>query len=44
MEQIITGDPHDDRFSKKYVNLAEERLGSQVLFATDDFSQKKKTY
>ena len=41
MEQIITGDPHDDRYSKKYVNLAEERLGSEVLFATDDFFAEK---
>ena len=41
VEQILTGKPHDDRFSKKYVNLAEERLGAEVLFATDDFFAEK---
>ena len=41
MEQILTGDPHDDRLSAKYVNLAEERLGAEVLFATDDFFAEK---
>ena len=41
VEQIITGKPHDDRLSKKYVNLAEERLGSEVLYATDDFFAEK---
>ena len=41
MEQIITGKPHDDRLSKKFVNLAEERLGSEVLYATDDFFAEK---
>ena len=41
MEQILTGAPHDDRFEKKYVNLAEERLGAEVLFATDDFFAEK---
>jgi len=29
--------PHDDRFSSKYLNLAEERLGTVVLETTDDF-------
>ncbi len=32
---------HDDRFSSKWVNLAEERLGAKVLFATDDFFAEK---
>ena len=41
MEQILTGKAHDDRLSKMYVNLAEERLGSEVLFATDDFFAEK---
>lgn len=41
MEQILTGKPHDDRLSKKYINLAEERLGTKVLFATDDFFAEK---
>jgi allantoicase len=32
---------HDDRFSSKWVNLAEERLGASVLSATDDFFAEK---
>ena len=32
---------HDDKFSSKWVNLAEERLGSKVLFSTDDFFAEK---
>ncbi|MBK24890.1 MAG: allantoicase [Halobacteriovorax sp.] len=32
---------HDDKFSSKWVNLAEERLGAKVLFATDDFFAEK---
>lgn len=32
---------HDDKFSSKWVNLAEERLGTKVLFATDDFFAEK---
>ena len=32
---------HDDSFSKKWVNLAEERFGTKVLFATDDFFAEK---
>ena len=33
--------PHDDRFSSKYLNLAEERLGTVVLETTDDFFAEK---
>ncbi len=32
---------HDDKFSSKWVNLAEERLGTKVLYATDDFFAEK---
>lgn len=32
---------HDDKFSSQWVNLAEERLGTEVLFATDDFFAEK---
>jgi allantoicase len=32
---------HNDIFSSKWVNLADERLGTQVLFATDDFFAEK---
>ena len=32
---------HDDTFSSKWVNLAEERLGTKVLFSTDDFFAEK---
>ena len=32
---------HNDKFSSQWVNLAEERLGSKVLFATDDFFAEK---
>ena len=41
MEQIITGEPHDDQMSERWVNLAQERLGSKVLYATDDFFAEK---
>ena len=33
--------PQDNRFSSKYLNLAEERLGSVVLATTDDFFGEK---
>lgn len=32
---------HDDSFSSKWVNLAEERLGAKVIFSTDDFFAEK---
>lgn len=32
---------HDDRYSSQWVNLAEERLGSIVLEANDDFFAEK---
>ncbi|MBC8259576.1 MAG: allantoicase [SAR324 cluster bacterium] len=32
---------HDNRFSRQYLNLAEERLGSVVLATTDDFFARK---
>lgn len=32
---------HDDSFSGKWINLAEERLGTEVLFSTDDFFAEK---
>lgn len=32
---------HDDRFSSKFVNLADEKLGSKVLHANDEFFAKK---
>ena len=32
---------HDSRFSDQWINLAEERLGSKVLYATDDFFAEK---
>ena len=33
--------PHDDRYAKLHLNLAEERLGTVVLDATDDFFAEK---
>lgn len=31
----------DDRFAKQWINLADEKLGTQVLYATDDFFAEK---
>ena len=41
MEVILQGEPHDNTFSDKWINLASERLGTEVLFATDDFFAEK---
>jgi len=32
---------HDDRYSNQYINLADKRLGTEVLYATDDFFAEK---
>ena len=32
---------HDDRYARTYVNLAEKRLGSEVLTCSDDFFASK---
>jgi allantoicase len=37
METIIRPDGYDSSFSDKWINLAEERLGTKILFVTDDF-------
>lgn len=36
-----TNQNHNDVFSKQWTNLAEERLGTQVFYATDDFFAEK---
>ena len=37
METIIRPDGYDSTFSDKWINLAEERLGTKILSVTDDF-------
>jgi allantoicase len=38
----VQKDPnYDDRFSSRWINLAEERCGTKVLYATDDFFAEK---
>ncbi|MBT7611407.1 MAG: allantoicase [Bacteriovoracaceae bacterium] len=37
METIIRPDSYDSSFSDKWINLAEERLGTEILYVTDDF-------
>ncbi len=32
---------HDDKFSSRWINLADHRLGTEVLYATDDFFAEK---
>ena len=39
--ELFIENPHDDRYSKRFLNLAEERLGTVVLDATDDFFAAK---
>ena len=38
---MINTQNHNDIYSSKWINLAEERLGTKVLFATDDFFAEK---
>jgi allantoicase len=38
---IVSNHPKHIEFNSKWINLAEERLGSKVLFATDDFFAEK---
>lgn len=42
MNEVVLNEPeHDSRYSDQYINLAAERLGAKVLFATDDFFAEK---
>ena len=38
---MINNQNQNDIYSSKWINLAEERLGTKVLFATDDFFAEK---
>jgi allantoicase len=38
---LIQLDPNAPEFTKRYINLADERLGAEVLSATDDFFAPK---
>ncbi len=37
MDSIIRAKENDSRFSDQWINLAEERLGTKILYVTDDF-------
>ena len=37
METLIRPESYDSTFSDKWINLAEERLGTKILSVTDDF-------
>ncbi len=39
--ELFIENPHDDRYSQRFLNLAEERLDTVVLDATDDFFAAK---
>jgi len=41
MSELFIEHPHDDRYSKRFLNLAEERLGTVMLETTDDFFAEK---
>ncbi|MDE2289720.1 MAG: allantoicase, partial [Burkholderiales bacterium] len=38
---VVTLDPNAPEYVRRYVNLADPRLGAQALFATDEFFAAK---